>query len=1343
MSHRSNRPRSPRLRSALAAIAVTPLVTAGLSVAIATPALAAATGGQGAALPYIELQAENAATNGTLIGPSASGVSYGTLADEASYRKAVTLSGQGKYVEFTTTAPTNSIDFRYSIPDTSGGSVYTAPLSLYINGTKQSDFTLTNAYSWYYGGYPFSNSPGSNPHHFYDEVHRLFSATYPQGTKFRVQVDSEDTASTYTIDFADFEQVGAALTQPAGSVSVTSKGADPTGSADSTNAFNSAISAAGAGGTVWIPPGTYNIPGHIAVNNVTIAGAGMWYSTVTGTAPGFYGNSAPSPSTNVHLSNFAIFGNVQERCDSCQVNGIGGAMSNSTVSNLWIEHDKVGAWMDGPMDHLTFSGMRIRNTTADGINFHGGVTNSTVTNSDLRNTGDDGLATWADSGIGADAFDSFDHNTVQYPILANGIAIYGGHDNTVDNNRVIDAGLAQGGGIQVGQRFTSTQVGTTTISNNTMIRDGSLDPNWNFGVGALWFDGSQGDFAGPVNVTNALIEQSPYEAVQWVEGTIHNVNLSNVTIAGTGTYALQEQTGGSATFTNVVATGVAQNPPTYNCEGSNFAITDGGGNSGVLSSSCANGQSPTAVWPPYPNDSGVSVTPTSLSFGSLATGSTSSAQSVTVSNTGSSSTSVSATISGQFADSTTCGTSLAANSSCTYSVTFKPTSAGAQSGTLAVTAGGSTTNVSLTGTGVAPGPILNANPGSLSFASTVVGSTSASQNVTITNTGTASASVSGVSSNSGDFTVTSNNCTTLAVNASCTVGVAFKPSTGGARSGTLTVSSNANNNPTTVSLSGTAIDSSTNIAAGATASASSSNGTYVAGNVTDADPSTYWESANGAWPQWVQVDLGSSFNLSKVVLRLPPTTAWGARTETLSVQTSSDGNTFTTVVGSATYTFDPNNGNNSVAINLPANTSGRYLRVNITANSGWNAGQLSQVEVYPGSGSGGGGGSASLSASPSSLSFASQNVGTTSGAQTVTISNSGTAAASVASINVSGDFAQTNNCGSSIAASASCTINVTFTPTATGTRTGSVTVTSNATNSPTTISLSGTGASSSSGNIDATSTIQAESFSSQSGVQTETTTDTGGGQDVGWIANGDWISFNNVDFGSTGLNEFSARIASGAAAGQTGNFEVHLDSLNNPSIGAINVGPTGGWQNWVTSTAAIAATTGVHTVYLKFVSSQTANFGNINWFTFSRVVNNNTNLALGQVMSASSYTQTYTANNANDNNTSSYWESANNAFPQWLQVDLGASTSVSKIVLTLPPSTSWGARTETLSVQGSTDGSNFTTIVGSAGYTFDPNNGNNTVTITFSSTSTRYLRINITGNTGWAAGQISEFEVLQ
>ena len=488
---------------------------------------------------------------------------------------------------------------------------------------------------------------------------------------------------------------------------------------DSTSAFNAAITAAGAGGTVWIPPGTYNIPGHIIVNNVTVAGAGMWYSTVTGTAPGFYGNSAPNPSTNVHLQNFAIFGNVQERDDSAQVNGIGGAMSNSTVSNIWIEHMKVGAWMDGPMNSLTFSGMRIRDTTADGINFHGGVTNSTVTNSDIRNTGDDGIATWADSGIGADANDTISNNTVQLQMLANGIAIYGGHDNTVSGNLVVDTGITQGGGIQVGQRFTSTPVGTTTISNNTMIRDGSLDPNWQFGVGALWFDGSQGAITGPINVTNALIEQSPFEAVQWVEGTVSGVNLNNVTIAGTGTFALQEQTGGAATFTNVDRDrrGAGQRGQRAELQLRGRQLRDHRRRRQLRhhpDRSATAGRRRSSRRIPA---TGVTASPERAELrlgGDRHDQRRADRDGLQPDRLGR----VGLVHRGQrrLRQTNNCGSSIAANGSCTVSVTFTPTATGARTGTLTVNAGGVTNTVSLSGTGTAPGPVLNAAPASLSFA---------------------------------------------------------------------------------------------------------------------------------------------------------------------------------------------------------------------------------------------------------------------------------------------------------------------------------------------------------------------------------------------------------------------------------------------------------------------------------------------------------------------------------------------------------------------------------------------------------------------------------------------------
>ncbi|CAG6394323.1 discoidin domain-containing protein [Streptomyces cocklensis] len=134
------------------------------------------------------------------------------------------------------------------------------------------------------------------------------------------------------------------------------------------------------------------------------------------------------------------------------------------------------------------------------------------------------------------------------------------------------------------------------------------------------------------------------------------------------------------------------------------------------------------------------------------------------------------------------------------------------------------------------------------------------------------------------------------------------------------------------------------------------------------------------------------------------------------------------------------------------------------------------------------------------------------------------------------------------------------------------------------------------------------------------------------------------------------------------------------------------------------------------------------------------NLAAGKPTAESGHADVYGSGNAVDGNANSYWESANNAFPQWLRVDLGSAVPVNKVVLKLPPATAWATRTETLAVQGSTDGTTFNDLVASTGYTFNPSTGN-TVTITFNTATTRYVRLNITGNTGWAAGQISEFEV--
>ena len=141
---------------------------------------------------------------------------------------------------------------------------------------------------------------------------------------------------------------------------------------------------------------------------------------------------------------------------------------------------------------------------------------------------------------------------------------------------------------------------------------------------------------------------------------------------------------------------------------------------------------------------GVTLTPSSLTFGSTVIGTTATAQSVTLTNTGTSSLSITAlAASGDFAldAGSTCSisTPVAAGNTCTIAVTFTPTASGVRTGVVTITdnASGGAQTIALTGTGTAPGVTLT--PSSLSFGSTVIGTTAAAQSVTLTNTGTSSA----------------------------------------------------------------------------------------------------------------------------------------------------------------------------------------------------------------------------------------------------------------------------------------------------------------------------------------------------------------------------------------------------------------------------------------------------------------------------------------------------------------------------------------------------------------------------------------------------------------------------
>jgi len=135
-------------------------------------------------------------------------------------------------------------------------------------------------------------------------------------------------------------------------------------------------------------------------------------------------------------------------------------------------------------------------------------------------------------------------------------------------------------------------------------------------------------------------------------------------------------------------------------------------------------------------------------------------------------------------------------------------------------------------------------------------------------------------------------------------------------------------------------------------------------------------------------------------------------------------------------------------------------------------------------------------------------------------------------------------------------------------------------------------------NRDAYAMTQAESFSSQTGVQVEATTDTGGGQNVGFIAPGDSIAYAGMDFGSSTALRVITRRASGSTS--TGTVQYRLDSTTGPIIASVAVSNTGGWQTWGSVTTNLTSTvTGVHTVFITFTGPG-GEFVNLNWFQFAR-----------------------------------------------------------------------------------------------------------------------------------------------
>jgi hypothetical protein len=405
--------------------------------------------------------------------------------------------------------------------------------------------------------------------------------------------------------------------------------------------------------------------------------------------------------------------------------------------------------------------------------------------------------------------------------------------------------------------------------------------------------------------------------------------------------------------------------------------------------------------------SAVAIGPSLLQFSTLNVGVASPPRSTILRNMGTAPLNIATKIiTGDFAETDDCGITVAPGSFCTFTVTFTPTAPGSRFGTIVLgdDASGSPHVINLVGDGSSP--IVTLSPQTLTFSSLPVGQTSAVQIITLSNTGNATLNIGSILA-SGNFAATSNCVSALAFGSSCQIQVTVTPTVGGAVTGILTLTDDAPDSPQTVGLSG---------------SGYVTNGTFIPSIIPFANTAVGATSS----PQPVTVT-----NMGSVAMTVSAVTVTGGFAQT---------NTCSSIPASGTCT---------ISVTFVPTTSGAQtgtLTINDNAQGNPHAVSLSGTGLA---------GAAQLSSS--GLSFTALAVGTTGSAQTITVTNSGNGTLTVAGIQATGDFAQTNNCASVAPNSGTCTIQVTFTPTSSGTRSGTVTLTDSAVNSPQSVSLTGSG----------------------------------------------------------------------------------------------------------------------------------------------------------------------------------------------------------------------------------------------------------------------------------------------
>lgn len=560
---------------------------------------------RGAAIPYTRYESENATIGGGASLRQALDFNYANTASEASNQKYVALPSNGSYVEWTIDKGGAGVNMRFTMPDSSDGMGLNGSLDVYVNNTKVKTVSLSSYWSWqYFSGDQPQDAPngGTQAAFRFDEIHFRLDTALKAGDKIKIQKTNGDSIE-YGVDFLEIEPVPAAIQKPANAYSVTDYGAVSNDNKDDLSAFNACVNAAVANGkSVYIPEGKFDLGGMwtINANNITITGAGMWYTDIKFTSPNAASGGISLRVTgtidfsNVYLNSMLRSRHNQQAIYKCFMDNFG---TNSRIHDFWEEHFECGFWVADyahtPVvvaDGLIISNGRIRNNLADGVNFCQGTKNSTVQNCNVRNNGDDGLAMWPDSTMGApmEVNNTFKYNTIENNWRAAAIAIFGGSGHKATNNYIKDCFM--GSGIRLNTVFPGYHFENNagiTFSDTTIVNSGTSKDCYNGERGAIDLEASNSSIR---NITFEDIDiiNAQRDAIQFgYGGGFSNINFNNITIDGTGKDAIttsrfsQPHNGtaiytytgnGSANFTNLTLRNIEATDPYLVQSGFNLNI---------------------------------------------------------------------------------------------------------------------------------------------------------------------------------------------------------------------------------------------------------------------------------------------------------------------------------------------------------------------------------------------------------------------------------------------------------------------------------------------------------------------------------------------------------------------------------------------------------------------------------------------------------------------------------------------------------------------------------------------------------------------------------------------------